>query len=271
MRVDRGPPTGVLNRLVRLGLGAIIIFLCVGSLSASVRAEPLKVMSAGAVSEGLRVLAAGYTKSSGVEVTLVIGNAGMIQDRLKAGQTADVLILPPAALAEIDRAGGLAPGGTVPLGRIGMGLAAKTGAPRPDISTAAGFKAALLAAKSIAYSDPAGGGSSGIYFDGLIQKLDIADEIRGKAVLIRGGSAADRVAGGEAELAVQNVSELIHVPGVTLVGPFPAEYQNYALYVAGITTSSAQPQRAEGFIEYITAPAAAEAWTAAGVVPATVN
>lgn len=261
---------GVLSRLGRL-IFAVTVFLVLALPGGAASAELLKVMSAGAVSEGLKVLAAGYTKSSGVEVTLVIGNVGMIQDRLKAGETADVLILPPAALAEIDRAGGLAAGGAVPLGRIGMGLAAKAGAARPDISTAAGFKAALLAAKSIAYSDPAGGGSSGIYFDGLIQKLGIADEIRGKAVLIRGGSAADRVASGEAELAVQNVSELIHVPGVTLVGPFPAAYQNYALYVAGVTASSAQPQRAEGFIEYITAPAAAEAWTAAGVIPATVN
>src|ERR1700685_1933960 len=110
MRVDRRPPLpGVLSKLGLLGLGAIV-FLCAASLGAPVRAEPLKGMSAGAVSEGLKGLAAGYTKSSGVEVTLVIGNVGMIQDRLKAGETADVLILPPAALAEIDRGGGLAAG-----------------------------------------------------------------------------------------------------------------------------------------------------------------
>jgi molybdate transport system substrate-binding protein len=87
-------------------------------------------------------------------------------------------------------------------------------------------------------------------------------------VLIRGGSAADRVASGEAEMAVQNVSELMHVPGVQLVGPFPAEYQNFAVYAAGVSARSTQPQNAQAFIVYITAPSAAEVWKAAGAEPA---
>src|SRR5882724_1631947 len=138
MQGNSTPPfLGVLSRLGRLML-AVTVLLVLAFLSGGARAEPLKVMSAGAVSEGLKVLAAGYTKSSGVEVTLVIGNVGMIQDRLKAGEATDVLILSASALAEIARSDGLAAGGAVPLGRIGMGLAAKSGAARPDISTAAG-------------------------------------------------------------------------------------------------------------------------------------
>ena len=191
----------------------------------------------------------------------------MIEDRLKAGESADVLILSAAAMERLQQSGALA-GAAVPLGRIGMGLAAKADAPKPDISTPESFKAALLAARSIAYSDPAGGGSSGIYFDGLIQRLGIAEAIRAKAVLIRGGSAADRVASGEAALAVQNVSEPIGVPGVALIGAFPADYQNYAVYAAGVPAGGAQRQSAADFIRYLAAPAAAAVWRAAGVEPA---
>ena len=249
--------------LSRLTLAAAL--LLAGALS--LHAEPLKVMSAGAVSGALTVLAPDFTKASGIEVKLVFGNVGMIEDRLKAGERADLLILTAPAMEKQRQAGGLA-GAVVPLGRTGMGLAAKSDAPKPDISTPDKFKAALLAAKSIAYSDPAGGGSSGIYFDRLIEKLGIAEAIRQKAVLIRGGSAADRVVSGEAELAVQNVSELLGVPGIALVGAFPAEYQNYALYAAGIPVDATRLQEAEAFLRHLSAPEAAATWRAAGIVPA---
>jgi molybdate transport system substrate-binding protein len=254
-----------MHRLLNLVLATVISAAAFGAIA---RADELTVMSAGAVEGALKDLAADYTKANGVAVNFVIGNVGMIQDRLKAGETADVVILSATAIDALDKSGTLASGSAVPLGRIGMGVAVKAGAPRPDIATPASFKAALLAAKSIAYSDPAGGGSSGIYFDGLIQKLGIADEVRKKAVLIRGGSAADRVASGEAEMAVQNISELIHVPGVALVGPFPAEDQNYLAYAAGVSARSAAPQRALAFIRSLTRPEAAERWKAAGIEPA---
>ena len=248
-----------------LALATVIAATAFGTIT---RADSLKVMSAGAVEVALKNIASDYTKANGTAVSFVIGNVGMIQDRLKAGEAADVVILSTAAIDALDKAGGLAAGGATPLGRIGMGVAVKAGAPKPDISTPAAFKSALLAAQSIAYSDPAGGGSSGIYFDGLIQRLGIADEIRKKAVLIRGGSAADRVTSGEAEMAVQNISELTHVAGVQLVGPFPAEDQNYLTYAAGVSVRSAAPDNARAFIRYLTRPEAAERWHDAGIEPA---
>jgi molybdate transport system substrate-binding protein len=254
-----------MRKLVMLAL-ACVPATALGSTA--VRADELKVMSAGAVENALRNLAADYTKTNGTVVTFTFGNVGMIQDHLKAGDIADVVILSTAAVDALDKAGGLASGGVTPLGRIGMGVAVKAGAARPDISTPASFKAALQAVPSIAYSDPAGGGSSGIYFDSLIQKLGIADEIRKKAVLIRGGSAADRVASGEAAMAVQNISELMHITGVQLVGPFPAEDQNYLVYAAGVLARSTQPQTALAFLRYVTRPEAAERWKDAGVDPA---
>lgn len=254
-----------MRKLLTLTLAAVFAATLFG---ASSRAEELKVMSAGAVGDALKEFAADYTKTSGIGVKFIFGNVGMIQERLKAGEIADVVILSTAGMDALDKSGGIASGGAVPLGRIGMGVAGQAGAPRPDIATPASFKATLLAAKAIAYSDPAGGGSSGIYFDGLIQKLGIADEIRKKAVLIRGGSAADHVATGEADLAVQNISELMHVRGVQLVGPFPAEYQNYLAYAAGVSAYSADPKRAQAFIRYLMRPEAAARWKAAGIEPA---
>ena len=254
-----------MRRGLTLALATVIAATAFGAIA---RADALKVMSAGAVENALKALATDYTKANGVTVEFVIGNVGMIQDRLKAGETADVVILSAAAIDTLDKSGGLAPGGAAPLGRIGMGVAVKVGAPTPDIATQAAFVATLKAAKSIAYSDPAGGGSSGIYFDGLIQRLGIADEIRKKAVLIRGGSAADRVTRGEAEMAVQNISELTHVAGVQLVGPFPAEDQNYLAYAAGVSVHSAAPDKARVFIAYLTRPGAAQRWREAGIEPA---
>jgi molybdate transport system substrate-binding protein len=227
-------------------------------------AAEIKVLSAGAVGPALKALAADYQKQGRNTVTLTFGNVGQIQDRLKTGDAADVIILSKPALDDLATARGLVAGSAKPLGRVGMGVAIKAGAPQPNIATPGAFKAALLATPSIAYSDPAGGGSSGIFFDQLIQKLGIADQIRAKAVLIRGGSAADPITQGKAAMAVQNSSELIAVPGIQYVGPFPATDQNYITYSAGVAIKSAAPNLALSFIRFITSPAAAKRWHAAG-------
>ena len=165
-------------------------------------AEAQSALSAGAVSGPMKALAADYTKKFGNTVTFTFGNVGQIQDHLKAGDAADIIILSKPALDDLAKARGLVAGSMKPLGRVGMGVAIKAGAQRPNIATADAFKAALLATPSIAYSDPAGGGSSGVFFDQLIRKLGIADQIRAKGVLIRGGSAADPIIQGKAAMAI---------------------------------------------------------------------
>lgn len=226
-------------------------------------AADLKVLSAGAVTGPMKVLAADYTKRTGIAVDFTFGNVGQIQDHLKAGDAADIIILSKPALDDLAKARGLA-GSTKPLGRVGMGVAIASGAPKPNIATPEAFKAALLATSSIAYSDPAGGGSSGVFFDGLIQKLGIADQIRAKAVLIRGGSATDPILQGKAAMAVQNASELVNVPGIQLVGMFPAADQNFITYSAGVAVKSTQPNAALSFIRFVTGHAAAKTWHDAG-------
>lgn len=248
---------------------ALVATLALLSLAPHIAAaDALNVLSAGAVSGAMKTLAADYKAKSGTDVEFVFGNVGQIEDHLKAGDAADVVILSASAIDDLGKAGSVGIASARPLGRVGMGVAIKDGAPLPDIATPESFKAALLAAPSIAYSDPAGGGSSGVFFDQLIQKLGIADQIRAKAVLIRGGSAADQIIQGEAAMAVQNASELIDVPGIRYVGPFPAEDQNYITYVAAIDSESAQAPEAAAFIAFITRSAAAPRWQAAGFEPA---
>jgi molybdate transport system substrate-binding protein len=143
----------------------------------------------------------------------------------------------------------------------------KAGAPQPDISTLAAFKQALLQAKSIAYIDPASGGSSGIYLAGLFQRLGIADALKPKTKLKRGGSTADLIASGEAELALQQNSEIAFAPSVTLVGPLPAEIQNYTTYAAGISTKPQSPNAALALVAWLMRPAMAPILQAKGLLP----
>ncbi len=117
---------------------------------------------------------------------------------------------------------------------VGVGVVVKEGAPKPDVSTVDAFKRALLAAKSVAYIDPASGGSSGIYIDKLLERLGIADQVRPKAKLKKGGHVADLIVSGEAELGLHQISEIVPVKGATLVGPLPKEIQNTTTYAAGL-------------------------------------
>jgi molybdate transport system substrate-binding protein len=242
-------------------LASLVLFLSSAQLAA---AAEIKVLSAGVVGTALKALAADYQKQGHNTVTLTFGNVGQIQDRLKLGEAADIIILSKPALDDLAKARGLVAGSSKQLGRVGMGVAIKAGAPKPNIATPEAFKAALLATPSIAYSDPAGGGSSGVFFDGLIQKLGIADQIRAKAVLIRGGSATDPITQGKAAMAVQNSSELIDVPGIQYVGSFPTADQNFITYSAGVAIKSAEPNIALSFIRFITSRDAAKRWHAAG-------
>ena len=132
----------------------------------------------------------------------------------------------------------------------------KEGAPKPDISTVEAFKKALLAAKSVAYIDPASGGSSGIYIDKLLERLGIADQIRPKAKLKKGGYVAELIASGEAELGLHQISEIVPVKGAVLVGPLPKEIQNTTTYAAGLSANAQNKEAAQALIKAFSGPAA---------------
>jgi molybdate transport system substrate-binding protein len=145
----------------------------------------------------------------------------------------------------------------------------RAGAKPPDISTPAAFKQALLAAKAVAYSDPQAGGSSGTFFAGLLQKLGIAEAVNRKAVLgKRGYEVAQAVADGRAELGTTFISEILTVPGVTVLGPLPGELHNANTYTAAIPLASRVAEPAMALLRALTDPASRDRWTAAGLEPA---
>jgi molybdate transport system substrate-binding protein len=173
--------------------------------------------------------------------------AGALARRIGNGEAFDVVVLTPAALEQLEQAGRVARGSSVRLARVAIGVAVKQGAPRPDIATESDFRQALLAARAVAYIDPAAGGSSGIYLTQLFQRMGIAAQIAPKAVLVPGGLVAQRLVSGEADLALHQISEILAVPGVTLVGPIPAEVQNYTVYAGGLAATSADLPAARAF------------------------
>ena len=153
-----------------------------------------------------------------------------------------------------------------PVARVAIGVAVKTGSARPTLETVDQFKEAVLRARKVAYIDPASGGSSGIYLDGLFQRLGIADAVRAKAVLVPGGLVAERVANGEADLAIHQVSEILPVQGVELVGLLPEAIQNYTTYAVGLPAGASAPARQ--FADTLAAPEAAATLRAKGMLAA---
>ena len=126
----------------------------------------------------------------------------------------------------------------------------------------------MLAAKSVAYIDPKAGGSSGIYVAGFLERLGIADQINAKAKLIHGGAVADHIADGEAEIGMHQISEILPVAGVTLVGPLPAEIQNFTVYSAGVSAAAKDTAAARALVKFLSGPHALPIIKAKGMEPA---
>lgn len=242
---------------VALGIGAEIA-----------AAAEVKVLTAGAMRKVVDALVPEFQKQSGHQVTVTNDTVGALSRRIQGGEAFDVAVVTPAAVADLAGKGKVVDGSGVNLARVGVGVMVKAGAPRPDISSVEAFKQALLAAKTVAYIDPASGGSSGIYFNGLLEKLGIAAEIKPKAKLKQGGYVAELIVSGEAELGVHQISEIVPVQGVTLVGPLPPEIQNFTVYAAGIGTAASDAEAAKAFIRALAGPAAAQVLKGQGMEPA---
>ena len=232
-------------------------------------AAEIKVLTAGAYKQVVLALVPDFEKQTGHKVTVDNGTTGQLKKRIEGGEAFDLLVITPAVVNELIAGGKIAAGSQKKLASVGVGVAVKEGAPKPDISTVDKFKQALLAAKSVAYIDPASGGSSGIYIDKLLERLGIVDQIRPKAKLKKGGHVADLIVSGEAELGIHQISEIIEVKGATLVGPLPTEIQNATTYAAGLSASAKDKAAAEELIEYLSGPDAAAVLKSKGMEPAT--
>lgn len=233
--------------------------------SLSVSADEIKVLTAGAFKPVVTAVVADFEKQSGHKVTVEGDTAGGLLKRINGGETFDLVFITAGALDELTKSGKVAMGGTAALARVGVGVAVKRGAALPDISTVAAFQRTMLAARAVAYIDPAAGGSSGIYISNLFEKMGIADRVKAKAVLVPGGLVAQRLMNDQADVAIHQISEILAVPGATLVGPLPAEIQNYTVYSGGIRANLSDPSAVSALLKAFSSPAAREVMKAKGL------
>jgi molybdate transport system substrate-binding protein len=251
-------------RMSALTFAAVLI--AAGASRGAACAE-IKVLTAGAFKRVLLALLPEFEKQTGHKVTVDNDTVGALTRRIESGENFDLAVLTPGALDSLSKKGRFVPGSGKNLARVGIGVVVKEGTPTPDIGSDQAFKQALLAAKSIAYIDPAAGGSSGIYVAGLLDKLGIAAEMKGKSKLIPGGAVAEHIARGEAELGIHQISEILPVKGVTLVGPLPADIQSYTIYAAAVGANAEEPDAAKDLLTALAGPAAVEVLKSKGMDP----
>jgi len=266
-----GPPDGKSNRVPSmkshiLGCVCLAAALCLPLTSSS--AADVKVLTAGAFKQVVLALVPDFEKQTGNKVIVDNDTAGGLQKRIESGEAFDVAIITPTIVDGLAASGKIVPNSRVNLATVSIGVVVKEGAPKPDIGTVEAFKNALLSAKSVAYIDPASGGSSGIYVDKLLERLGIADQVRPKAKLKKGGYVADLIVSGEAELGVHQISEIVPVKGAVLVGPLPKEIQNTTTYAAGLSAAAQNKDAAQALIKTFSGPAAANVFKAKGMEPA---
>jgi len=234
----------------------------------TVNARALQVASARSLQEVLKPLGAAFEATTGTPVDYFFGPVGTVQQRLDAGAAADVIILSDSVIAALASAGRVVDASRRPVGRVGIMLAAREGAPAPDISTPDLFRQALLSARAIACSDPAIGGSAGTHFAALLRQFGIEDAVRGKLLKRSSGvKTAEAVASGEAEIGITLLPEMLSVKGVYPAAPLPDALQKFTTYVAAVATACAKPDTAAAFIRAAADPGLAGSWRAAGVEP----
>ena len=245
-------------------LSLAVLLMAIGAPEPAAAAE-IKVLTAGAFKQVLLAVLPDFEKQTGHKVTVENDTVGALSKRIEGGEAFDVAVLTPRAVNELTGKGKFLGGSRTNLARVGIGVMVRAGAPKPDIGSVEAFKKALLEAKSVAYIDPASGGSSGIYVAGLLDKLGIADQITPKAKLKKGGYVADLIVSGEAELGIHQISEIVPVKEVTLVGPLPADIQNYTVYAAGLGVGAKDRDAANALIKALTGAGVADVLKSKGM------
>jgi molybdate transport system substrate-binding protein len=214
-------------------------------------ADAIRVLSTLALKGAVHRLAGHFEAAGGAPIDADFAPTLALLDRLRGGEVADIVILTREGIDEIARDGHVVAESCVDLARSFVGIAVKAGAVHPDISTEPALRAALLGARAVAYSRL---GASGILFAKLIERLGIATDVNARAVIIPQGFTAERVVTGEADLAVQQISELKQIGGIEIVGPIPYQLQTPAVFSAGRMAASRNASEADRLLRYLASP-----------------
>jgi molybdate transport system substrate-binding protein len=242
---------------------------CVLSLGSAAEAAEIKVLSAIAMQRAVEDLGPKFERATGHKLTVTFATLGAIVKRLQDGDTADVVIAPQQGIDTLVKDGKAVAGNVTVLARTGISLAVRKGASRPDISSPEALKRALLAAKSISYTPPAGGGASGVHFAKVLERLGIAEEMKSKTVFPKGVEVGAVIANGEAEMGVQQNQELVSIPGIEVIGPLPGDLQATIVLSAAVMASSNDAAAAKALVDFLRAAEAAVVLKAKGMEPAT--
>jgi molybdate transport system substrate-binding protein len=245
--------TGILSVSGTIALGLALLGITAGSTA---RADEIKLQCAVALHPAVDALLPDFEKSSGHKVTVAYGTAGAVADRVQKGEPVDLIITSLPMIDRLQAQGKVGTGDRVIIAKVGVGAFVRKGATKPDISSADAFKRSMLAAKSIAYPDPAGGGASGIYVASLLERLGIAAEMKPKTRLSTLEALYASVASGDVEIGFNQVSEILAQPTVELVGPLPPAIQNYTQFAPGIVTGSSHAEAGGALITFLSSPAA---------------
>jgi molybdate transport system substrate-binding protein len=225
----------------------------------------MKVLCTNGVKAVTGELIPSVERTIGLQVEVDYASTNMLMDKIGAGETGDLAVLSAEAIDGLIDKGVVQRGSRIDLAKSFIGVALRKGSVAPDVSTVDALIATLLAAKSVMYSKT---GISGVYMPKLLAKLGIAAEIAPKAVNPAYGTVGEALARGEAEIALQQISELMPVPGIKVIGPLPTEVQLVTVFSAGIFASATEPRAARMLVEQLTTNAARPLYTAKGLEPA---
>jgi molybdate transport system substrate-binding protein len=242
--------------------GAVVL----GTVQAG--AVELKLLVGGAMAEPFHEVGAAYEKRTGNHLSVTVDNTGALQRRLRTGEKADIILVAAQGMDALEKENRIVPGTRIDLGRALMAVAVRADAPALDLSSADAFKRALLAARKVALTDPAGGGTAGVYMEAILQRFGIADVMRPKIIYrTQGAFVTEAVAKGEADLGVTFTSEIMTNQGAKIAGLLPSEVQMPTNYVAAIPVGAASPEVAKAFLLEFKTPFAHEAIRKVGLEP----
>jgi molybdate transport system substrate-binding protein len=236
---------------VAAAVGGLILSATVG------HAADVKVFTSVALTAAFNEISPIFEQKTGHKLVVDFNLAAVQKKRVVDGERADVIILTRSMMEDLAKDNKLAPGNLVNVAGTPVALAARAGAPKPDISTVEAFKQTLLSARSIAYADPAKGGLSGIVASKAIERLGITEQMKAKTTLVPGAQSPDLVAKGEVELGIAQASEIVPTAGTQLVGPLPGELGSMTLFTGGVGADTPSAAAAKAFIDFLSGPEAA--------------
>jgi len=256
---------------IRIVAAAFAALVCLTQAGIAGAAE-IKVLSALGIKEVMEDLGPKFERATGHKLAVTFAPLGATVKRVQDGEIADVVIIPQQGIDGFVKDGKAVAGNVTVLARSGIVVAVRKGAPKPDISSPDALKRTLLAAKSIAYVDPASGGASGIHFAKVLDRLGIANEMQSKTVFPNPKTPAEvgvLVANGEAEIGVHLIQELMPVAGIEVVGPLPGDLQNTLVFAAAVMASAKDAEASKALVNFLRTPEAAAVIKAKGMEPAT--